>query len=155
MSSRTGKTGLLLVLALVVAGAVIVGAVIVGRVTADAGSARAAGYRTGHTDGYYAGLRDGEAQGVLTGRALQEASALPRTDQQPARDAFTAGYAAGSDDAFGDFDGGWALGKPYVVTVEAGQGRVTYRVGTREPMQAHVNYYLCADGVHVCQAARP
>ena len=154
MSSRTRRTGLLVALALVV-GAVVVGAVVIGRVMADPAAARAAGYRAGHTDGYYAGLLDGETQGVLNGRALQEASVLPRADQQAARDAFIAGYAAGSNDAFGDFDGGWAPGKPYAVTVEAGKGQVTYRMGTREPLQAHVNYYLCADGLHLCQSARP
>ena len=153
MNSRTRRTALLLALALVI-GAVIVGGVVIGRVMADPASARAAGYRAGHTDGYFAGLRDGEAQGVLTGRALQEASTLPRGDQPAVREAFTAGYAAGSNDAFGDFDGGWALGRPYVVTVEAGKGQVTYRMGARTPMQPHVSYYLCADGRQLCQAAR-
>jgi len=27
-------------------------------------------------------------------------------------------------------------------------------MGARTPMQPHVNYYLCADGRQLCQAAR-
>jgi hypothetical protein len=145
------KKAFWLAAALVVA-VVLVG---VGRASVDTGSARSSGYRSGHTDGQYAGyldgLQDGEAQGLQEGRTLQEASALPASARRPVKKAFTAGYVAGADDVFAGYDGGWALGVPYVITVKAGADGLDYRIGTRDPMKPQVNYFLCADGVDVCQ----
>ena len=47
------------------------------------------------------------------------------------RAAFDAGYAAGANDVFGGFDGGWSLAEPYVVTLARGSGAVTYRIDSR------------------------
>ena len=47
------------------------------------------------------------------------------------RAAFDAGYAAGANDVFGGFDGGWSLSEPYVITLARGSGAVTYRIDSR------------------------
>ena len=105
-------------------------------------------------DAYFAGLRVGEAQGRQEGRALQEGASLPRGSRQPVTDAFNAGYAEGTNDAFAGYDGGWALSAPYVITLEEGSGQIVYRISSRTPIAANVNYYLCADGHDICQERR-
>jgi hypothetical protein len=106
------------------------------------------------SDAYLAGLRAGEAQGRQEGRALQEGAALPTGSRQPVTDAFNAGYAAGARDAFAGYDGGWSLSMPYVITVEEGTGQIVYRIRARTPVEANVDYYLCADGRNICQERR-
>jgi len=147
-----------------IAGLVILGAIVaaglfaVGRATADTHGARADGYASGHaagySAGYSAGLVAGGAQGRQEGRALQEGSALPSNAQQPVQDAFNAGYVAGVNDAFGGYDGGWALSAPYVITLVPGSGKIVYQFSSRTPMVPNVNYYLCPDGHSVCQQPR-
>jgi hypothetical protein len=80
----------------------------------------------GGDDGYEAGLREGRAAGVAEGRVLQMGESAPRA-------AFEAGYAAGANDVFGGFDGGWSLGTPYVITLRKGSGAITYRIDSRRP----------------------
>jgi hypothetical protein len=89
------------------AGVLGVGAFLLGRATADSDP----------------GFAAGRAQGVQEGRALQ----------QPAgsREAFAAGYAAGANDVFGGYDGGWSFGRPYVITLARGRDGVTYRIASR------------------------
>jgi hypothetical protein len=109
----------------------------------DAGerSARAAGLRegllAGHASGVHqgraAGIREGRAAGVEEGRLLQLGESLPRDVRRIARRAFEAGYAAGANDVFGGFDGGWSLTKPYVITLRRGSGAITYRIDSRRP----------------------
>jgi hypothetical protein len=106
------------------------------------------------SDAYFAGLRAGEAQGRQEGRAAQEGVALPGNSRQPVRDAFNAGYVAGANDAFAGYDGGWTTSVPYVVTLDGGSGQIVYRIDSRTPVEAHVNYYLCADGHDICQERR-
>lgn len=138
----------------IVALAVAVGGFFVGRATVDIRSAHDSGYRAGHYDGYFAGLPVGGAEGRQEGRALQEGAALDRHDRQPVRNAFKAGYAAGADDAFAGYDGGWSSSTPYVITVHTGGGDSTYRIASRVPVQSGVDYYLCADGHELCQEPR-
>ena len=94
------------------------------------GAGFALGRATADTDaGHDAGVREGRAAGLEEGRALQAAgSAGPG-----ARVAFDAGYAAGANDVFGGFDGGWSLSEPYVITLARGSGGVTYRIDSRRP----------------------
>jgi hypothetical protein len=80
-------------------------------------------------DGHAAGLREGRALGVREGRALQASASSPRGT----RAAFEAGYAAGANDVFGGFDGGWSLDTPYVITLRKGSGAITYRIDSRRP----------------------
>lgn len=112
-------------------------------------------YASGRTDGYLAGLRAGEALGRQEGRALQEGATVPADSREPVQDAFNAGYAAGANDVFSGYDGGWALSQPYVVLLEHGAGQIAYRVSSRTPVQAGVDYYLCPDGREICEQARP
>jgi hypothetical protein len=101
-------------------------AVVAGVALAVAGFAL--GRATADTDaGRGAGVREGRAAGLQEGRALQATGlAGPGT-----RAAFDAGYAAGANDVFGGFDGGWSLSEPYVVTLARGTGAVTYRIDSR------------------------
>jgi len=69
---------------------------------------------------------EGRAAGVREGRALQQPVA--------GRKAFRAGYVAGANDVFGGFDGGWSLGAPYSITLERGEGGVTYRIEKRSKL---------------------
>jgi hypothetical protein len=103
---------------------------------------------------YIDGLMAGEAQGREEGRALELGRTLPAGARQAAEAAFKEGYAAGAVDVFGGYDGGWAIGEPYVVTLAPGNGAVTYRIGDRVPMQPGIAYFLCADGRSLCQAPR-
>jgi hypothetical protein len=130
------------------------GAALLGRSTVDTRAAHDNGLRTGQQDGYFDGLRVGEAQGRQEGRALQEGDGLPAGDRQLVRDAFDAGYAAGANDAFAGYDGGWQPAAPYVVTVDTAGGRITYRIKDREPVKAGVNYFLCRGGHSLCQEPR-
>jgi hypothetical protein len=123
------------------------------RATADTGAARDGGYRQGHVDGYLTGLQDGARQGRLEGRSAQEVAALPAGARQPARAAFRAGYAAGANDVFAGYDGGWGLGVPYVVTVSGAAGAITYRIAARTELRPGVAYYLCPDGRALCHRA--
>lgn len=92
--------------------------------------------------GYIAGFQDGAAQGRMEGRALQESP-----DSSAARAVFLDGYAAGADDVFAGYDGGWALSQPYVVTLKRAQSPVTYRIASRVPMVEGVTYVRCGDNV--------
>jgi hypothetical protein len=91
----------------------------------------ALGRASADTDaGHDAGVREGRAAGLQEGRALQAAGSAPGT-----RAAFDAGYAAGANDVFGGFDGGWSLREPYVITLARGSGGVTYRIDSRRPLR--------------------
>jgi hypothetical protein len=103
------------------------------------------------SDQYFAGLQAGEAEGRRDGRALQEGAGLPKSSRRPVHDAFEAGYVAGANDAFAGYDGGWTIGVPYVITLAEATGEIVYRIKTREPMQAGVDYYLCSDGRSLCE----
>ena len=66
----------------------------------------------------------------------------PRT-RGPAPGAFKAGYLAGREAAFGNFDGGWGYGELYAVVLRRGGPRITYRVARRWPMFPGVEYRVC------------
>lgn len=143
MATRRMKL-LLAITAGVLAGA---GLFLVGRVTASP----APEYPSSNGIGdYFDGLRVGEAEGRRQGRALQEGQALPAHDLRPVRDAFNAGYAAGQNDVFAGYDGGWTLHVPWVITIEPGSAKVTYRIAGRTQLEPGVDYYLCQDGTALC-----
>ena len=81
------------VVAVVAGAALAAGGFALGRATADTHA------------GHDAGVREGRAAGLQEGRALQATGSSPRGE----RAAFDAGYAAGANDVFGGFDGGWSL----------------------------------------------
>jgi hypothetical protein len=147
------KTRLARTVIVVAAVLAAVGFVLLGRLTADNSAARNSGYQAGHNDGYADGLRVGNAQGVQDGRALQVGNDVPAASKQPVQDAFNSGYTAGENDAFGGYDGGWALSVPYLITLESGSGQIVYRIQHRTTVLPNVDYYLCADGHDICQRA--
>jgi hypothetical protein len=110
---------------------------------------RVTGPRRSSSD-YLDGLRAGRAEGVAEGRAYQEALPLPAGSRRVARAAFEAGYAAGANDIFDGYDGGWDLARPYVVTLERGHGAITYRIASRTLMSPGRVYRLCAHAHAVC-----
>ena len=103
------------VVAVVAGAALAAGAFALGRGTADTDA------------GHEAGVREGRAAGLQEGRALQATGSSPHG----ARAAFDAGYAAGANDVFGGFDGGWSLSSPYVISLRKGSGAIAYRIDSR------------------------
>jgi hypothetical protein len=95
--------------------ALAAGGFAIGRVSADTDA------------GHDAGVREGRAAGLREGRALQATG----SSSTGVRAAFDAGYAAGANDVFAGFDGGWSLVQPYVITLARGSGAVTYRIDSR------------------------
>jgi hypothetical protein len=128
------------------------GLVVVGRASAHAGTVRSEGYREGRLAGYADGVHDGRAAGLREGRALQASLTQPSGLQQVAKEAFTAGYAAGANDVFGGYDGGWAMDSPYIVVLTRGADGIVYSIRSRTPMQRGVNYRLCSNSTLLCQA---
>jgi hypothetical protein len=140
-------------IALVLAGIAVAGGLFaLGRASADKDDARTEGYSAGRAaglregkavglrEGRGIGIRAGRAAGVREGRALQlgesaPVKSLPRGSRRAAREAFEAAYAAGANDVFGGFDGGWSLSTPYVITLRRGSGAITYRIDSREPLR--------------------
>jgi hypothetical protein len=90
---------------------------------------RGGGYRDGQATGY----SQGKADGVREGRSEQETGALPPGARESARKAFDDGYRAGANDVFAGYDGGWAYGTPYVITLARGGSGITYRFASRAP----------------------
>lgn len=124
--------------------AVAAGLFILGRVTSDGddGNPRA---------GFLSGLRQGESRGIREGRALQLSETLPENSRDATRKAFDAGYTAGANDAFGGYDGGWYVSRPYVITLVKGTGPITYDLGSRTLLHAETDYYLCSHTRTICQ----
>jgi hypothetical protein len=65
------------------------------------------------------------------------------------------GHTAGENDVFAGYDGGWGIGTPYAVILAVGDGPNAYRIASRTPFQLGTDYYLCANGISLCQQARP
>jgi hypothetical protein len=147
MRGRTAR----LVVAILVAVSAAAGLVAVGRATAGTATARSDGYQLGRISGYADGLHDGRAAGLQEGRALQAPLTLPSGERGAAKAAFDAGYAAGANDVFGGYDGGWGIGSPYVVVLTPAGNGITYRIQSRIPMQRGVNYHLCPHSTVLCQ----
>ncbi len=145
MTVGTTRTSLLVIVGVLAAA----GLVALGRVTADTTPAHRSA--VDRSDEYFDGLQVGEAQGRRVGRVLQEGAALPARTRRPVHEAFDAGYAAGANDVFAGYDGGWAIGSPYVVTVAEASGHIVYRIKAREPMKPNLDYHLCAGGHGLCQ----
>ncbi|SDJ38349.1 hypothetical protein SAMN05444157_3103 [Frankineae bacterium MT45] len=128
-----------------------IGLLLLGRLTAPHAKNQPGNYQSG----YSAGVKAGQLEGVQEGRASQVGSEVPAASRQPVADAFNRGYTAGENDAFTGYDGGWALGVPYIITLQPGVGGITYRIDARTELQPSVNYYLCPDGHSLCQEPRP
>ncbi len=104
--------------------------------------------------GVDAARSQGYADGLRDGRATQATLTLPADRRGAARDAFDQGYAAGANDVFVGYDGGWGLSEPYVVVLVRGDHGVTYRIASRTPLRDGVNYHLCPHSQTLCQEPR-
>jgi hypothetical protein len=133
---------------------VAAGLFVAGRVSAGAGAARDGGYRRGYSAGVAAGVAAGHADGLREGRAVQLTQSLPADQQRALQAAFTTGYAAGENDVFDGYDGGWGISTPYVVVLAPGSDGATYRISSRVELRPDINYYLCPDSTRLCQAPR-
>ncbi len=141
-----------LVVILLIGTLVAVGLLFLGRATVDTGAARRSGQADARLDGYFDGLRVGAAQGRQQGRAEQEVGGLPAAPAAAAKRAFDDGYVAGTNDVFAGYDGGWATGVPYVITIELGGGNIDYRIVDRDQLEPGVDYFLCPSGHGLCHA---
>ena len=56
------------------------------------------------------------------------------SDPPTAGAAYNAGYLAGREAAFAGYDGGWAYGVPYEITLQRGGAGITYRIASRKPL---------------------
>jgi hypothetical protein len=134
--SRPRRHTLAIAAAVSVAVLAAAGLVALGRATApSSGAARSRGYREGTTAGYADGFAAGRAVGLQEGQALAEsedAGPAP-TDRARVRNAFNDGYRAGANSVFSGYDGGWSLGRPYVIALARGANGITYRITTRTP----------------------
>jgi hypothetical protein len=81
--------------------------------------------------GYADGFLAGRAEGVQEGQAIAEAAGSPPASRDRVRAAFDDGYRAGANSAFSGYDGGWSLGRPYVIVLAKGANGVTYRIAAR------------------------
>jgi len=147
MRTRTAKR----TVAVLAAAALGVAAFAIGRLSTPDPTAAIPLHPSSTSADYIAGLRAGAAQGRQEGRALQEGVSLPTKEEARVREAFNAGYSAGANDVFTGYDGGWAVSTPYLVTLAAGSGQITYRIGSRTPLSPHTAYFLCPDRHDVCQ----
>ena len=137
MGNRRVLIGVLL-LAAAAAGSFALGRGTAGHAAAGSSQTYAAGY----------------ADGMRDGRATQATLSLPGDQAAAARDAFAQGYAAGANDVFVGYDGGWGLSEPYVIVLVHGDHGISYRIGSRTPLQPGVNYHLCPNSQTLCQEPR-
>jgi len=101
-------------------------------------------------DRWAEGEMAGYDYGVGVGRSLQAAEVAPAADRPVAESSFQSGYAAGQQDSFGSYDGGWGVGVPYVIVLAPGLGGAPYRIVSRDEMAPGVRYWPCANPALVC-----
>ena len=130
--TRPRRRTLATILAATIAVLAAAGLVGLGRATApDPGAARARGYHDGAVAGYADGFGAGRAVGLREGQAIAESAGSPSAARTQVRDAFDDGYRAGANSAFSGYDGGWTLGRPYVIVLARGANGITYRIAAR------------------------
>ena len=79
--------------------------------------------------------------GLAAGRGGERRSAVGRLSVGSSKPrnrgrGLHAGYLAGREAAFAGYDGGWAYGVPYVITLQRGGSGITYRIVSRKPLTA-------------------
>jgi hypothetical protein len=83
------------------------------------------------------------AVGLAAGAFLAGRESVGGSKPSATPGSYRAGYLAGREDAFGNFDGGWGYGDLYVVVLRRGGPGITYRVAERWPMHRGVEYRVC------------
>ena len=155
IARTAGRTAVVVALVAVAFGLGRLSAPDAGTAPASAPAGRPASSSAAGGDGYAAGVQAGEALGVAEGRALQVGAALPPEARDPARQAFTAGYTAGTGDVFSGYDGGWRRGVLYVITLVPGDPPLPYRIAARTELHAGTTYTLCGPGPQICEHPTP
>ena len=82
------------------------------------------------------------AAGFAVGRSTD----TRRPGAHPARvesGSYADGYRSGREDAFSGFDGGWALGEPYIVILRRGSPGITNEFARRWPLLSGREYRSC------------
>src|SRR4051812_15486178 len=79
-------------------------------------------------------------------------STAHRRAARPAPGSFAAGVRAGREAAFSGFDGGWAYGEPYIVTLRRGGQGITYSFDRRRPVLPGFDYRLCGKAICVSRS---
>src|SRR5262245_13722846 len=153
--TRPRQRTLVAVSAAVLAAAGLVG---LGRATAPAAdAARARGYHDGAVAGYADGFRAGRAEALQEGRATADAAGLPPGASARVKGAFDDGYRAGANGAFGGYDGGWSLGRPYVIVLAKGPDGIAYRIAARAQCpgaSTTTTYAGATTGLLACRTGR-
>ena len=83
---------------------------------------------------------------AAAGFAVGRSTDTRRPAAHPARvqsGSYADGYRAGREDAFSGFDGGWALGEPYIVILRRGRPGITYEFARRWPLMSGREYRSC------------
>jgi hypothetical protein len=89
----------------------------------------------------------------LAGRGTADRRPAPAA-ARPQPGTYDDGYRAGREDAFSGYDGGWALGEPYIVTLRRGGPGITYRFARRWPLLAGREYRSCRQDIICSRPAR-
>lgn len=164
MTLSIPRPALVIALALAIAGAAGVGGYLMGAGSKNLAAARGQGYRSG--------FRKGVAAGTLTGAVDARRDYLPGAPgyQSIASVAFargkrsgeligqargqSLGYQSGQDAPFEGYDGGWEIGRWYVIHIGSGSDvgssskySIPERVG---PMIYGQTYGLCDSGNGIC-----
>ena len=123
-------------------------ALVVVIVLGGVGGAFVAGRHTApiHDRGFANGEAAGYDEGLSVGRALEIGDTLPSSTRDVGVKAYQAGYLDGRNDSFGGYDGGWVIGRPYVVVLGPGVGGATYRISERDELVPGTAYRLCPGG---------
>jgi hypothetical protein len=90
------------------------------------------------SDGYRAIFDRGRMSGERTGRRIGRRDGARRAEK------------AVRDRAFGRFDGGWEIGRWYLVNIRPGDDGARYAIGARVAVNRRDWYRVCR-GVHVCR----
>lgn len=97
------------------------------------GATRARADFTPGTDAYRAIFDKGRASGERLGRATGRRDAARRAETLV------------RDRAFGDFEGGWSIGRWYLVNIRPGDDGARYAIGARVPLEGRTWYRVCRD----------
>ena len=95
----------------------------------------------------------GAAVAFAAGRSTHSSS--PATHAVPIEPGgYADGYHAGREAAFSGFDGGWAVGDPYIVVLRRGPSGITYKFARRWPLLPGREYRSCRQDV-ICSRPAP
>ncbi|CAA9482454.1 MAG: hypothetical protein AVDCRST_MAG85-756 [uncultured Solirubrobacteraceae bacterium] len=90
------------------------------------------------SDGYRAIFDRGRVEGARSGRDAERRVGTPRL------------VAAGRNKAFAGFEGGWSIGRWYLVNIRPGDGGAKYAIGARMLVRSGNDYRVCRR-VSICR----